>query len=43
MAFNKLRMQIEGMTCDHCEVSVVSALEGAGAREAKAAASSRGG
>ncbi len=36
MTSNKLRMKIKGMTCDDCEVSVVSALEGAGAREAKA-------
>ncbi len=36
MSLNKLRMNVKGMTCDHCEVSVVSALEGAGAREAKA-------
>lgn len=27
------RMSIDGMTCDHCEVSVAAALESAGARE----------
>lgn len=36
MTYNKLRMKIKGMTCDHCEVSVTKALEGAGARDAKA-------
>ena len=32
----KLRMKIYGMTCDHCEATVMRALESAGAREAKA-------
>jgi len=29
-------MKVKGMTCEHCEVTVVKALESAGAREAKA-------
>ena len=36
MAPTKLRMKVKGMTCDHCEVSVTKALEGTGARAAKA-------
>ncbi len=36
MADKKIRMKVQGMTCDHCEVTVVKALESAGAREAKA-------
>ncbi len=30
------RMSVAGMTCDHCEVAVIRALEGAGAQEAAA-------
>ena len=33
---NAMRMRIEGMTCDDCEVHVASALEGAGARAVRA-------
>lgn len=36
MASHQLRMKGKGMTCDHCEVSVTKALEGAGACEATA-------
>lgn len=32
----KLRMNVEGMTCEHCEQTVQLALEGAGARSVKA-------
>ncbi|MFQ5828352.1 MAG: mercury(II) reductase [Candidatus Methylomirabilia bacterium] len=36
MAERRVRMRVRGMTCEHCEVSVAKALEGVGAREAKA-------
>ncbi len=36
MADRRFRMKVQGMTCDHCEVTVVKALENAGARQATA-------
>lgn len=36
MSDQRTRMSVEGMTCDHCEVGVRRALEGAGASDASA-------
>jgi mercuric reductase len=36
MSEQRTRMNIEGMTCDHCETTVKRALENAGARDATA-------
>ena len=36
MGNKRLRMKIEGMTCDHCELTVTKALTGAGATDATA-------